>query len=152
MYEHHSHRPLPLLRFFARLGLHFALATALIAGSLGLGMAGYAYFEHLGWCDAFLNASMLLGGMGPIEQPQTLGGKLFAGFYALYSGLLFLVSAGIVLGPLVHRMLHVFHWEHFHEGDADESGRDDHDVGTRHRRPARRDPREAVAERTPDDS
>jgi hypothetical protein len=72
-------------------------------------MVGYAAFEGLGWLDAFLNASMLLGGMGPVEQPRTTGGKLFAGAYALYSGLVFLVAAGIVLAPVVHRQMHHFH-------------------------------------------
>jgi hypothetical protein len=74
-------------------------------------MAGYACFEDLAWRDAFLNAAMLLGGMGPVESPQTDGGKLFAGTYALYSGLLFIVSVGIVLVPVAHRLLHKFHWD-----------------------------------------
>jgi hypothetical protein len=87
-----------------------AAAGAVVLGSLVIGMAGYAYFEGLPWLDAFLNASMLLGGMGPVESPATPLGKLFAGFYALYSGLVFLVLAGIVLAPVMHRVLHRFHW------------------------------------------
>lgn len=82
-----------------------------MAASLALGMAGYAYFEDLAWRDAFLNAAMLLGGMGPVESPRTNGGKLFAGFYALYAGLVFLVSVAVVMAPVVHRLLHKFHWE-----------------------------------------
>jgi hypothetical protein len=74
-------------------------------------MAGYAHYEGLAWRDAFLNAAMLLGGMGPVEVPRTEGGKLFAGLYALYAGLVFLVAVGIVLAPLVHRLLHKFHWD-----------------------------------------
>ena len=74
-------------------------------------MSGYAYFERLSWLDAFLNAAMLLGGMGPVEEPQTAGGKLFAGLYALYAGLVFLVATAVVLAPVVHRLLHKFHWE-----------------------------------------
>jgi hypothetical protein len=74
-------------------------------------MAGYTYFEGLSWRDAFLNAAMLMGGMGPIERPQTDSGKLFAGFYALYAGLVFIVVAGIILAPLIHRLLHRFHWD-----------------------------------------
>jgi len=74
-------------------------------------MAGYAHFEGLGWRDAFLNAAMLMGGMGPVESPQTEGGKLFAGFYALYAGLVFIVVTGIILAPLIHRLLHRFHWD-----------------------------------------
>jgi hypothetical protein len=89
---------------------HLAMVVALIAGSLGLGMAGYAYFEGLSWLDSFLNASMLLGGMGPLEAPRTPDGKFFAGCYALYSGLFFLVTAAIVFAPVLHRILHKFHW------------------------------------------
>ena len=90
---------------------HFAVATALVLGSLLIGMAGYALYEGLAWRDAFLNAAMLLGGMGPVEVPRTEGGKLFAGLYALYAGLVFLVAVGIVLAPVVHRLLHKFHWD-----------------------------------------
>jgi hypothetical protein len=74
-------------------------------------MAGYRHYERLPWLDAFLNAAMLLGGMGPVEDPQTAGGKLFAGLYALYAGLVFLVATAIILAPVVHRLLHKFHWE-----------------------------------------
>jgi len=74
-------------------------------------MFGYQYYEGLPWRDAFLNAAMLLGGMGPIESPQTDGGKLFAGLYALYAGLVFLIAAGLIVAPALHRMLHLFHWE-----------------------------------------
>ncbi len=74
-------------------------------------MAGYAWFEHLGWLDAFLNAAMILGGMGPVNLPQTAGGKIFAGLYALYSGLAVLIVAGIVFAPLLHRLMHRFHWD-----------------------------------------
>lgn len=83
----------------------------MICGSLAVGMFGYGHYEGLGWRDAFLNAAMLLGGMGPVETPQTNGGKLFAGLYALYAGLVFLVVIGIVFAPLVHRFLHRFHSE-----------------------------------------
>ena len=89
----------------------FALGAALLTGSLGLGMLGYHHFEGLPWVDAFLNASMLLGGMGPVDMPRTESGKLFAGFYALYSGVLFLVLAAILLAPVFHRVLHRFHLE-----------------------------------------
>ena len=108
----YEHRDLPLLTrpaFRRRLALHFCAATAFIAGSLGLGMAGYAYYERLGLVDSFLNAAMILGGMGPVELPATVGGKLFAGLYALYSGLAFLVSAGIIFAPVLHRLMHRFH-------------------------------------------
>jgi hypothetical protein len=110
MYEPRRHRPLSRPQFLRRLLLHVLWATGLVLGSLLIGMAGYGYFEHLGWRDAFLNAAMLLGGMGPVESPQTDGGKLFAGLYALYAGLVFLVATGIVLAPAFHRLLHKFHW------------------------------------------
>jgi hypothetical protein len=83
----------------------------MVAVSLGGGMLGYAYFEGLAWPDAFLNAAMLLGGMGPVDNPQTFGGKIFAGCYALYAGVLFLAVTAVVLGPVVHRVLHRFHWD-----------------------------------------
>ena len=76
-----------------------------------MGMAGYEYFERLPSRDAFLNAAMLLGGMGPVDAPRTDGGKLFAGMYALYAGLVFLVAAGLIFAPIVHRIMHTFHWE-----------------------------------------
>ena len=82
-----------------------------VGGSLILGMWGYWYFESLNWLDAFLNAAMLLGGMGPVESPQTPGGKLFAGIYAIYAGMVLLVTAGIFFTPVVHRFLHRFHLE-----------------------------------------
>ena len=89
---------------------HLAALAVLVALSLGLGMLGYAHFESLGTADAFLNASMLLGGMGPVHTPTTEGGKLFAGLYALYCGLVFIVAIGIVLAPLLHRLMHHFHF------------------------------------------
>ena len=76
-----------------------------------LGMAGYEHFEQLPWRDAFLNAAMLLGGMGPVDPPRTDAGKLFAGLYALYAGLVFLIVVGLVLTPVLHRVMHKFHWE-----------------------------------------
>jgi hypothetical protein len=95
--------------FLARLAMYAALATALLGGSLGVGMWGYAHYEGLAWRDAFLNAAMLLGGMGPVEEPRTPGGKVFAGAYALYAGLVFLVAVAVVLAPVFHRVLHSFH-------------------------------------------
>jgi hypothetical protein len=110
MYEHRKERLLPRKAFLWRAARHGAAAAVVVAGSLFGGMAGYVHFEGLSWLDGFLNAAMLLGGMGPVESPVTPGGKLFAGLYALYSGMLFLVIASIVLAPVVHRALHRFHW------------------------------------------
>ena len=111
MYESKAHPPLPRKRFVRRVLLHGAAALALLLVSLMLGMAGYLYFEQLPWRDAFLNAAMLMGGMGPVDAPRTDGGKLFAGLYALYAGLMFLVAAGLIVAPIVHRVMHKFHWE-----------------------------------------
>jgi hypothetical protein len=111
MYEPKTHPPLPRKQFAQRVLRHAAVAFALLLFSLLLGMAGYTYFENLPWRDAFLNAAMLMGGMGPVDAPHTNGGKVFAGLYALYAGLLFLIIAGIVLTPVVHRVMHQFHWE-----------------------------------------
>jgi hypothetical protein len=74
-------------------------------------MAGYEYFEGHPWRDAFVNAAMLMGGMGPVDPLRTDGGKIFAGLYALYAGLVFLVASGLVFAPIVHRVLHRSHWE-----------------------------------------
>ena len=111
MYESHKHPPLPRTRFFLRLALHAAGAIGLLLSSLLIGMAGYGYFENLAWRDAFLNSAMLLGGMGPVDAPKTDGGKVFAGLYALYAGLVFIVAAGLVFVPVLHRLLHKFHWD-----------------------------------------
>ena len=116
MFEHRAQPLLPRRRFFIRLVQSGTIALALIAFSLAIGMAGYHILEGLDWIDAFLNASMLLGGMGPVETPVTRGGKLFAGFYALYSGLFILVSVGIVLAPVFHRVMHKFHWDDGEDG------------------------------------
>lgn len=89
---------------------HAAAAIVLLLVSILIGMSGYEYFEQLSWRSAFLNSAMLLGGMGPVDAPYTDGGKLFAGIYALYAGLVFIVVAGLILAPLVHRIMHKFHW------------------------------------------
>ena len=114
MYESKAHPPIPRHRFVRRVLLHASAALALLLISLALGMAGYECFEGLAWRDAFLNAAMLMGGMGPVDAPRTDDGKLFAGLYALYAGLVFLVAASLIFTPVVHRILHKFHWEQKH--------------------------------------
>ena len=109
MFEHHTRPLASRSRFYARLA-RFALAGLLIVSiSLVIGVWGYASFEQMGWLDALLNAAMLLGGMGPVDKPVTEGGKLFASFYALFAGIVFLVATGVMLAPIVHRLLHRFH-------------------------------------------
>jgi hypothetical protein len=109
MWESKKQPMLPRKKFLQRLTSHLVAACALLIASLGLGMVGYINLEHLSMVDAFLNAAMLLGGMGPVNAPQTEAGKLFAGFYALYAGLVFVVTAALVFTPMLHRLLHKFH-------------------------------------------
>lgn len=89
MYESHQHPPISSQKFVLRMLVHAVAGSMLLLFSLAIGMWGYMYFETLPWRSAFLNAAMLLGGMGPVDAPQTNGGKLFAGLYALYAGLIF---------------------------------------------------------------
>ena len=111
MFEHRSEPLLSRAEFLGRIARSASVGALLVALSLFAGMAGYRAFEHLSWLDAFLNAAMLLGGMGPVAVPVTEGGKLFAGCYALYCGLVVIAVAGIVLAPVAHRILHRFHLE-----------------------------------------
>ena len=111
LYESKGIRPIARQTFFLRIGRHLLAAALLLALSLLIGMVGYVYFEHLSWMDAFLNAAMLLGGMGPVNPPLTSAGKLFAGLYALYAGLVFIVTAALIFTPIGHRVLHRFHWD-----------------------------------------
>ena len=111
MYESKNQQPLARAGFARRLLGHLLVAVGLLGVSLALGMIGYVLFENLSWLDAFLNAAMLLGGMGPVNPPQTGAGKLFAGFYALYAGLVFIVTAALLFTPILHRLIHRFHWD-----------------------------------------
>ncbi len=111
MYEPHKRKPLHPGAFASRLLIHLAAALVLLAVSLLFGMWGYIELEGLAPMDAFLNAAMLLGGMGPVNAPVSNAGKLFAGLYALYAGLVFIVSAALIFTPIAHRILHKFHWD-----------------------------------------
>lgn len=110
-FERKSQPLLPRREFLTRVAASALFGLVMVAGSLLAGMLGYHFLEKLGWLDAFLNAAMLLGGMGPLEQPKTDAGKLFAGLYSLYAGLAVLVIAGVVFAPIFHRFLHRFHLE-----------------------------------------
>ena len=118
MYEHRRQPLLPRRRFVLRLLQHFGYATLILVLSLGVGMAGYRAYEGLDWTSAFLNSAMLLGGMGPVDAPHTRAGKLFAGGYALYAGLVFIVTGGLVVAPALHRLLHRVHLGDEAEADA----------------------------------
>jgi hypothetical protein len=111
MFEHHRQGLLPRSQFMRRQARFTLAALGIIVASLAIGMLGYHFFEGLAWMDAFLNAAMLMGGMGPLAPLTTDAGKLFAGLYALYCGLVLLISVGILAAPIFHRFLHRFHIE-----------------------------------------
>ena len=111
MFEAKSKPLLPRPSYYVRLARSAAIGLLVIAIALGAGMLGYHHFEGMPWIDAFANAAMILSGMGPLAALTTANGKLFAGFYALFSGLVFVVVMGIVFAPVVHRFMHRFHLE-----------------------------------------
>jgi len=108
-FEHSRHPLLPWPDFIRRVLASLAMGSAIVIVSLAIGMMGYHHLEHLGMMDSFLNASMILSGMGPVDHMKTDAGKLFAGIYALYSGLAVLATAGLIFAPVIHRLLHRFH-------------------------------------------
>ena len=97
--------------FLRRIGRYAILSMAIISASLGIGILGYHITEGLPWLDSLLNASMILGGMGPVDPVRTIAGKWFASFYALFSGMVLLVAVGVLIAPVFHRFLHRFHLE-----------------------------------------
>ena len=110
MYENVSKPVLPRKQFMSRLVRAMMFGIGLIIFSLAIGMIGYRYFfPKLDWADAFVNTAMILSGMGPLAAPETTGAKIFAGIYALYSGLMLVMTAGVIFAPLVHRFLHKLH-------------------------------------------
>jgi len=111
LYEGRDQEPLSQRRFLRRMLRHGMVAAAIGIGSLAVGMWGYHRFGELPWVDAFMNAAMLLGGMGQVGEVSSTRGKLFAGVYALYAGVVFLLLAATLLTPIFHRVLHRFHWD-----------------------------------------
>lgn len=109
MFEHRTDPLLPSRSFYRRVAGFVGIASALVGSALGLGVLGYHYLGGLPWIDALVNASMILGGMGPVDPITSPVGKLFASFYALFSGLLFIGAASLVLAPFVHRVMHRLH-------------------------------------------
>ena len=111
MFEHRSKPLLPRKVYYRHVARNIFIGLIVIIVSLGIGMAGYHHFEKMSWLDAFVNAAMILSGMGPVGTLQTEAGKLFAGCYALYSGLALVAIVGIIFAPIIHRFLHKFHLE-----------------------------------------
>jgi hypothetical protein len=111
MFEHRHEPLLPREHFFRRLARHGALAFGIVCGALALGVIGYHEFAGFSWLDALLDASMILSGMGPVNELRTIAGKLFASFYALFSGVVFITTVGVLFAPVIHRFLHKFHLE-----------------------------------------
>lgn len=109
MLEKRHQRLAPVSVFIKRLFVFLGIAILLVLCALFLGVAGYHWIAGLSWVDALLNASMILGGMGPVDLLTNPGAKIFASLYALFSGLVFIAVMGIVFSPIVHRMLHKFH-------------------------------------------
>ena len=111
MFERHNEPLLSRWAFLRRMLLYAGFALTIDLGSLVVGVLGYHLSEGFSWVDSLLNAAMILGGMGPVNELHTTTGKLFASFYALYSGMIFLVVAGVLFLPVIHRLLHYFHLE-----------------------------------------
>lgn len=110
-YERHTQPLLNLRKFYQRLGMHVLIAAGILLISLLIGMLGYHFLAGLSWIDSMLNASMILGGMGPVDALRTDPAKIFASLYAIYSGVIFLVTVGIIIAPIFHRIMHHFHLE-----------------------------------------
>jgi hypothetical protein len=109
LYEHRSQPLLSRAEFWRRLLRHGGVALVIMGAALTVGVLGYRWTEDMPWIDALLNASMILGGMGPVGELHTVGGKLFASIYALFAGVVFIGLAGVLLAPLMHRLMHRFH-------------------------------------------
>jgi len=116
-YEHFRQPLISRTAFFLRIAWHVLIALGIVLVSLGIGIVGYHVFEGMAWIDSTVNAAMILGGMGPVNELHTNAGKLFAAFYALFSGIIFLIAIAVLLAPAVHRFLHRFHIEF----DSDDS-------------------------------
>ncbi|HEY3415801.1 MAG TPA: hypothetical protein VGM23_02860 [Armatimonadota bacterium] len=111
MFERRTQPLLPIKLYYRRVVNYALFAFAIVVVSLLIGILGYHFFERLSWLDALLNASMILGGMGPINPLQTVAGKIFASCYALFSGIIFLVAVAVLMAPALHRLLHHLHLE-----------------------------------------
>ncbi len=111
MFEHKHQKVAPVSVFMKRLAGYLCITGVLILGVLLIGISGYHWLAGLGWVDSLLNASMILGGMGPVNPLPNNAAKIFASAYALFSGLVFIAVMGILLVPIMHRVLHKFHMD-----------------------------------------
>lgn len=116
-----NHAPLlPRHKFYARMRTHSLLSVVVLGGSMLIGMVGYHFLEDLGWIDSYVNAAMILSGMGPLDPIKTTAGKIFAGTYSLFSGVIFLTTVGFFLMPAIHRFLHKCHLESAREAKEED--------------------------------
>jgi hypothetical protein len=111
LFEHRAQSLLPRRAFIVRLVQYGGFAVGIVLASLAIGVIGYRISEGMSWTDATLNAAMILGGMGPVNELHTEAGKLFATFYALFAGVVFLIAVGVLVSPIAHRFYHRFHLE-----------------------------------------
>jgi hypothetical protein len=111
MYEHRKQPLLSTAKFLKRVARHWLAGFGVLTLGLGVGIVGYHYIAGLSWIDSLLNASMILGGMGPVDPVKTDAAKTFASCYALFSGLAFIGIVSVLLAPFVHRLLHRVHAE-----------------------------------------
>jgi hypothetical protein len=111
MYEHKSQKVAPMTTFYKRIFSNLVIASLVLGVCLLIGIAGYHYTADINWLDSLHNASMILSGMGPVVEINTVGGKWFSSFYALFSGVVFITNIGIILAPAIHRLYHRLHLE-----------------------------------------
>jgi len=123
MFEHHKEPVIPRAAFLVRLILHICFALGIVFVSLAIGIVGYHEFEGLSWVDATVNAAMILGGMGPVNELHSNAGKLFAAAYALFSGIVFLIAVAVIFAPVIHRFFHRFHLELDSDGSPEEQSK-----------------------------
>ncbi len=121
MFEHHKKPLIPRTAFIVRIIIYICFALGIVLVSLAIGIVGYHTFEGLSWIDSTVNAAMILGGMGPVNELHTNAGKLFAAAYALFSGIVFLIAVAVILAPVIHRFFHRFHLQ----SDSDDSSKDE---------------------------
>jgi hypothetical protein len=111
MYEHRKQKLAPLSTFYQRVLKNIMIAIIILSFCLLIGIAGYHYLAEASWLDSLHNSSMILSGMGPVIEINTVSGKVFSSFYALFCGIVFITNIGVILAPVLHRMYHRLHLE-----------------------------------------